>query len=366
MTSTFTTLSRRALNRAALRRQLLLTRSELPAEAVLRHLIGLQAQWANPPYLSLWTRLARFERDDLSQLLHDRRVVRSSMLRGTQHLVLAEDFDWLRPLVQPALNRGRQAAWGRLTAGLDLAELAVATRELLRGRTLTRPQLRKQLAERWPEIDPEALAWSAQCVVPVVHTPPNGTWGKGGAVPYTLAEEWLGRPLAADPSPHELVRRYLAAFGPATVKDVESWSGVLRLAAVLDELRGELVTFRDESGAELFDLPDAPRPDADTPVPVRFLPDFDNLIVAYADRTRLLTDERRKQVCIGAMIKATVLVDGEVAATWKYGRDGDTAILTVEPFEPLSARHIDELTAEGDRLLRFALPDADAYDVRLE
>ena len=256
------TLTRRALNRAALARQSLLERADRPALDMIRQLVGLQAQAANPPYIGLWARLAGFAHDDLTTLLYDRAAVRSSVLRGTQHIVTAADFPWLRPLMQPLLNRGRQAAFGRSTEGVDLHELAAVGRDLLRGRTLTRPRLRDLLAERWPGRDAEALAWSVQLLVPVVHEPPSGTWGRGGATPFTLAEEWLGVPMETRPRVDELVRRYLAAFGPASVRDLQD---VVRPAprpdADVERLRPELRVFGDEAGNELFDLPDAVLPD---------------------------------------------------------------------------------------------------------
>lgn len=341
-------LTRRALNRTTLERQLLLARSSLSAMDAVRRLVGLQSQVPDAPYLGLWSRLAGFALSDLTALLEDRLVVRSSTLRGTQHLVAAEDFDWLRPLVAPTLARGRQAAFGRVTSTVDLDELAEAGRSLLAGRTLNRAQLRDELAPRWPTVDPMALAWSVQCLVPVVHPPPNGTWRRGGATPFALASDWLGRPLAA-PDPAALVRRYLAAFGPATVRDMQTWSGVRGLGEHVAGLR----VLRDEAGRELYDLPEMSYPDEDTPVPVRLLPEFDNLVIAYADRSRLMSDEYRRRVCVGAMVAATVLVDGTVRGTWRIRWTRTAATLTVTPFEPLP----DEVEAEATRLLEFAAPD---------
>lgn len=274
--------------------------------------------------------------------------------------------------MQPVLDRGRQGAFGRDTAGLDPAELAAAARALLRGRTLTRPQLGRLLAEHgraagWGERDPRALAWSVQCLVPVVHVPPNGTWGRGGATPFTLAEEWLDSPPEAEPSPGrtaEMVLRYLTAFGPAGVRDVQTWSGLTRLGDVLERLRPDLRVFHDEDGNELFDVPDGPLPAPATPAPPRFLPDFDNLMVAHARRARIMTDEHRRLVISGSLVRATLLVDGFVRGVWTVGRDGDAATLTVRLFEPLSAEDTAAVTAEGERLLAFAAPDAPGHHVR--
>lgn len=345
----------RTLNRATLDRQLLLRRRSLPVADAIARLVGLQAQAVNAPYLGLWTRLTDFSLADLTARLEDRTVVRSSVLRGTQHLVLADDYWWLRRLVEPVLVRGRQAAFGKQTAGLDLAELATHARTLLAGRSMTRQQLGAALAERWPEYDPAALGWSAQTLVPVLHPPPSGTWRRGGATPFVLARDWLGPERAAH-GPDELVRRYLAAFGPATVADVQQWSGVRGLAEVVERM--PLVSL----GAGLYDLPDMTY-ESDVDAPVRFLPDFDNLMVAYADRTRLMPDDYRKRVCVGSMVFATVMVDGTVRGTWKLVLGKDEATLTVTPFERLSRAAHAEVEAEAVRLLDFAAADLDRRDV---
>jgi hypothetical protein len=221
-------LTRPALNRTTLRRQALLERAAMPALDMVGQLVAVQAQEPDAPYVGLWTRLEGFDHAELARLLEARQVVRSSVLRGTQHLVTGDDYLWLRPLVQPVLERAQRGALARRNPGVDPAELASATRGLLAGRTLTRSQLRDLLAERWPDRDAQALVWAAQALVPVVHPPPAGTWRRRGAVPFTLAEERLGRPLTAAPAPEELLRRYLAAFGPASVVDAQAWSGLTR------------------------------------------------------------------------------------------------------------------------------------------
>ncbi len=323
-------LDRRGLNRATLDRQLLLRRSELSTMDAIERLVGLQAQQVNAPYVGLWTR----------------------------HLVRAADYPWLRRLIAPALARGRQAAWGRVTAGLDLAELTKLGRDLLAERELTRPRLRDLLVARWPEHDAEALAWSVQALVPVpvLHPPPNGMWRRGGPTPFVLAEDWLGVPVDAEPGPGELVRRYLAGYGPASVADVQAWSGVTGLADVVAGL--DLVVLSDEDGRTLYDLPGMACPDPGTPAPVRLLPEFDNLMIAYTDRTRVMTDDYRKRVCVGAMVAATVLVDGTVRGTWKLrwdkARGTETATLSIDLFERLSRADHDAVLAEANRLLDFA------------
>ncbi|MFG3719492.1 winged helix DNA-binding domain-containing protein [Streptomyces massasporeus] len=356
-------LTRRALNRATLERQLLTGRTDLSAPAVIERLAGLQAQDPDPPYIGLWSRIEGFRLDELTKLLEERAVVRATLFRGTQHLVTAEDYLWVRPLLQPMLDRWQKAAFGKQTAGVDLAELASVARSALVGGSLARPELGRLLAERWPGRDPVALARSVQGLLAIVHPPPDGTWGRRGTTPFTLAEEWLGRPLAQDASRRRLVLRHLAGFGPATVKDVQAWSGTTRLREVVEELRPELRVYRGEGGEELFDLPGAPLPDPDTVVPVRFLAALDNVVLGHADRSRLMTDDQRRHI----IVEAAVLVDGRVRALWVIKREGrgrTTAVLTVKCFSPLNAREEAEVTEEGERLLRFAAEDAERHDIR--
>jgi Winged helix DNA-binding domain len=356
----------RMLNRATLQRQWLLDRPERPVLAAVRHLVALNAQNPNPPYLTLWSRLRTFDLAALTSLIERRDVVRSSLLRGTQHLSAATDYRWLRPLLHPVLVRGWRGAFGRQLTGVDLADVAaVAERALRAAGTLTRPQLRDVLVEHWPEHDPLALGWSVQALLPVVHPPPPGLWNMGGATRFALAEEWLGVAMAADPGPDELVRRYLAAFGPATVKDVQAWSGLTRLREVVDRLRPTLRIFRSEDGAELFDLADAPLPAPDVPAPVRLLPDFDNLMLAHADRRRVMTDAQRRRVCAGAATAATVLVDGSVAGIWTLRRDDEQVVMDVEPLATLSAADRSAVAHEAHRLLEFVHPDLQHRDVRI-
>lgn len=350
-------LSQRALNRATLHRQLLLDRQAMPVLDAVRRLVALNAQDPNPPYLTLWARLTGFIPDQLTRLLYDKRVVRSSLLRATQHLATAEDYRWIRPLLQGTLVRAWRGAFGRVMNSLDPDDVAATARTLLTGRTLTRPQLRDLLIERFPGADPMAISWSVQALLAIVHPPPSGTWNTHGATPFALAEDWLGEPMDAEPDAAEMIRRYLAAFGPATVMDMQAWSGLTRLREVVDRIRPELCTFRNETGGELFDLSDAPLPDPDTPAPVRYLPAFDNLMLAQADRTRVMSDEQRKRVCVGAAVEATVLVDGRVAAVWSVTTGGGAATLTIDPLSRLSAGDRAAIEEEGSRLLAFTHPD---------
>ncbi|GAA2144408.1 winged helix DNA-binding domain-containing protein [Actinomadura napierensis] len=350
-------LDRRTLNRAALERQLLLRRHAVPVRDAVGRLVAIQAQETNMPYIGLWTRLASFRQRDLTDLMTARTVVRGSILRGTQHMALAEDYLWLRPLVQESLLRGRRAAFGGATRDWDLDELAAEARRLLDGRVLTRPRLAGALAEVWPDRDRQALGWSAQALVSVVHPPPSGTWNTGGATPFALAEDWIGEPLRRT-GPAPLIRRYLAAFGPASVKDFQVWSGPRRMDAAFEEIRQDLEVYRDESGVELFDVPGAPVPDGDVPAPVRLLPAFDNLVLGYADRSRLMTDRQRRAVCEGSLTHPTLLVDGRVHGVWRlrHDRKAGRAALSIDLLAPLpDAAPVEE---EARRLLSFAAPEA--------
>jgi hypothetical protein len=251
---------------------------------------------------------------------------------------------------------------------VDVEALSAVGRALLEERPRTASELGVLLRERWPERDPASLARAVRHLVPLVQVPPRGVWGMSGQTTHTTAEAWLGRRFDTDPSPEEMVVRYLGAFGPAGVKDVQTWSGLTRLGEVVDRLRPRLSTFRDERGRELFDLPDAPRPDPDTPAPTRFLPEFDNLILSHADRARVIADDYRRAIASrNGMVPATFLVDGFVRGTWKTQRTRRKATLSIEPFEALSGNDRDALAEEGERLLRFmAQPEsAESYEIRV-
>jgi len=312
--------------------------------------------------VSLWTRLADFRHADLTALLHGRDVVRAKLHRNTQHLVTADDFRRLRPLLEPVLKKARQGAFGRAIAGIEPEALARAGRELMSGEGLTRPLLARRLAERFPGRDRQALVYATQSLVAHVHPPPSGTWGDRGATPLVLAEEWIGRPLETAPSVEDVIRRYLAVYGPASVMDVQAWSGLTRLRAVLDGMRSGLRTYRDASGRELFDLPDVSLVDPDVPAPVRFLPAFDNLILSHADRTRVIGDEDRARVITGSEVRPTFLVDGFVRGTWSLA-DGT---LRVRPYRALNPDEAAQTGAEAERLLAFLLPPAAARPVKGE
>ncbi|WP_371501998.1 winged helix DNA-binding domain-containing protein [Kitasatospora sp. NBC_00374] len=344
-------LGAQALGRALLARQHLLERTAHDPLAMVRHLGGLQAQAVpEPPYLGLLSRIEGFRPEQLTTLIEGRRVVRIALQRGTIHLVTAEDCLTLRPLLQPMLDRGLASNWGKRLPGVDLDRVASRARTLVEAEPLTFQHLGPLLAERFPAGDPAALAQAARCRLPLVQVPPRGLWGRSGPAAHTTAEHWLGRPLAADPSPDELVLRYLAAFGPATAADAQKWCGLTGLGAVLKRLAPQLLLFRDAHGRTLYDLPQAPRPDPSAPAPVRLLAPFDNLLLSHADRTRVLPEEYRPRVMTqNGIVLGSVLVDGLVAGVWRI-EDG---VLRVRAFGRLGRSDLAGIEGEGARVLAF-------------
>jgi winged helix DNA-binding protein len=355
-------LTRRALNRALLARQLLLERGTEPAARTVERLVGMQAQVPTDPYVALWSRLQGFDPAELETLITDRDAVRGPLMRTTLHLTSARDFLDLRPVMQPVLDRGFHTGspFGRNLQGIDLEAVLAYGRELVEERPRTTAELGALLHERWPDRDTSSLSYAIRYLVPVVQVPPRGLWRTSSQPKWTTAEAWLDQPLSANPSPETVVLRYLGAFGPATVMDIQAWSWLTRLRPVVEALRPRLRTFRDESGKELFDLPDAPRPDPEMPAPVRFLPQFDNLLLSHADRSRVIREDfrRRLQGVVNLTI-SPVLVDGFLAATWKLIRANGRTTLRVVPLDPLDKPQTATLESEAARLLAFVAPDGD-------
>jgi len=355
------------LNRATLARQLLLERASFgPLEAIER-LVGLQGQVHNAPYIGLWTRLQSFQRADLTRLLEHRQIVKATLMRCTLHLMTADDYVLLRLALQPALSRALHPFFARQTNGIDSDQFAALVRVYIQEQPRTGVELRAKFAEFFPGIKNLAhMGDGIRAHMPLVQVFPSGTWGFTGRPAYTEASSWLGRPLAApEVGLRHLILRYLAAFGPASVRDIQAWSGLTRLQGAIEELRPELRTFRDEQGSELFDLPDAPLPSAERPAPVRFLPEFDNLLLAHADRRRVVADEYRPFVFIGnAGVRGTFLVDGFVHGAWKIERTPASATLVIEPFEPLSDTVRQDLLSEGERLMRWVSDGAETFEIQ--
>ncbi|WP_116948737.1 winged helix DNA-binding domain-containing protein [Jiangella endophytica] len=359
-------LTRRQLNRATLARQFLLSRADSPVLPVVEHLGGLQAQQPFSPYYQLWSRLRGFVPSQLATLLLDRTVVRLAAQRGTIHLLSAPDALALRPWVQSLYDADLRTntLHAKALADVDLDAVGASARSLVDAEPRTMAELGALLAPSWPSVEASHLAHAARSLLALVQVPPRAVWGQRGQTRLTTAERWLGRPLDDSVPPEVFVRRYLGAFGPASVADLQTWCGLTRLRPAVDALRPSLLVFRDEAGRELFDLPDAPRPPADTPAPVRFLPDFDNLLRSHSDRTRVIDDVSRKRMNRrNGVVPHALLVDGEVAGWWRL-EDG---VLAVTPYRPLSVPETAEVEAEGRELLAFALSsDAlDAAEVRV-
>ena len=358
-------LSLRALNRATLERQLLLRRHDMPLLAAVEHLVGLQAQVPLNPYAALWSRLSPFDPHELGQLLLDRAVVRIVVMRGTLHLVTADDCLVLRPLVQPILDKelDRHRDHGPNLVGVDLDEVLAFVRPLVAERPRTGPQLRAALSERVPSRDAAALAYACRNHLAFIQVPPRGVWGRSAQVTSTTAEAWLGRAVEVNPSLDAVVLRYFRAFGPASVADVSAWSGLTGLRDVVERLRPQLRPFRDERGRELFDLPDAPRPDPDTPAPTRFLPEYDNALLSHADRSRFLPEPSARWTA--PIVKGTVLHDGLVAGTWHIERENEVANLVVHHHASIKKRSLTAIAAEGTRFVRFHEDGRTDGEVRL-
>ncbi|MEU8402384.1 winged helix DNA-binding domain-containing protein [Nonomuraea sp. NPDC048892] len=344
-------LSLRDLNRATLARQHLLSRHQGDATDVVHRLAGLQAQEPRPPYLGVWTRLEGFERDHLHAALHARTLVRATLWRATLHLVTAADFAAFRPEVAPVL-----AAAARRFDGIDFAAVVAAADRLLAAGPMTFNDLRPRLLEEFPGTYDRALGYAVRMLTPLIMEPTADRW----SFPREAA---FGLP-GIEPAPAgrpALIERYLAAFGPATPADVQTWSGLSGLRQVMEGMELDRVT--DFAGRELFDLPGAPRPGGDVPAPVRFLPDFDTLILGHEDRTRVLADEYKSLVVTKNLrVRAVYLVDGFAAGTWQIRRSGKKARLLVSPFGPAGLEPLEE---EGLRLLAFAEPDAATRSLEL-
>ena len=362
-------LSRRELNRALLERQHLLRRADVTVQDMIEHLVGLQAQDIMPPYYGLWSRLEGFDPHELGRLLEEREAVRLWLMRGTIHLVTTRDALAIKPLTQGVAERQHQGSFGRRMGGADIEALVEAARELLAEQPLGGRELGRRLVARGFGDDAEAIGNAARTHLPLVQVTPRGVWGQRGQAKLATIQSWTGRELdPREPSLDDFVLRYLRAFGPASVADIQNWSGLTRLKEVVERLRNRLVVFHDERGRELFDLPEAPRPDPNVPAPARFLGEYDNVLLGHADRTRIIpADFPWTAMLAPGRFVSNLLVDGELRATWWIERERKTrAILGIRPFGRLSKRDRDEIDAEAQQMVDFAAGDAQTRDVRFE
>ncbi len=337
----------------------------MSVKGAVEHLVGLQAQNVKPPYYALAARLDGFRPEELSALMASREVARLVTLRSTIHTHSADDCLSLRPFAQ-AGGPDRELRMFQSRGGLDGVDpdrLRTVAREVVEDEPRTLKQLREELLKQWPDADPLSLSVAARCVLPLVQITPRGEWGRSGQIVLTTAERWFGREPSPAASADEVVRRYLAAFGPASVKDMQTWCGLTRMRQVFERLRPGLAVFQDEKGVELFDLPDAPRPDEDTPAPPRFLPEFDNLLLSHADRSRVVADDHKSLTWRGNQAYSTLLVDGFLAGIWRSVEEKDTVSLTIQAFGKLTRAQRDTVAAEGESMLS-TLSTATAHDIR--
>jgi hypothetical protein len=354
------TLTTRDLNRALLARHGLLERESTPIVGIVERLAGMQAQEPWLPFVGLWSRLTSLDRAAVIEAVTDRALVRATAQRGTLHLLSADDYRRFRPTLQPALSRGFRSVAAKRAANIPVDAVAAATRAILAAGPLTFTQIRRALADRYPDIDHRVLGYCARMHVALIEVPGgSGAWGWPADPPFALADTWLGVAAEQPPDRRVLVRRYLAAYGPASARDVQVWSGLTGLGSVVDELREELVVFRGPDGSQLVDVPDAPRPGGAAAAPVRLLPGWDTTLLAHHDRQRIVPAAARPLVfTAGLRVQPTFLVDGFVAGTWRITRTSREATLTLTAHSALAAADHDALLAEADALLVFTDPSA--------
>jgi hypothetical protein len=362
-----TKLSLRAQNRATLDRQWLISRHSATALEAIEHLVGMQAQIPLAPYVGLWTRLVDFNPLELAGLLETRQAVRGSLMRATIHLVSSRDFLAIRGLIQPRLERevySNTTYGGKRLEGLDMQAVLAAGTARLTTAPATAAELRDHLASLWPDRDAPSLAHAVRCLLPTIQIPPRGVWGKAGNPTMSTADLWLDTPITQTPDVDALVLRYLAAYGPATVADAQSWSGLTHLAEVFTRL--PLRTYTDpDTLRPLYDLPDLLLPDEQSEVPTRFLPEYDNLLLSHTNRTRFYPTALPSRPLQETLSKGTVLHNGYATALWKHPKQTKkAAILEIEPITKTSARTRKAIEAEAHDLLAFTTPLATTTEVR--
>jgi hypothetical protein len=340
----------RALNRALLARQFLLERTDRSVADVVDALVGVQAQAPLAPYVGLWSRIRGFVPADLVAPLEGRDLVRATLMRGTVHLVTADDALRLRPLTEPAIVRGFRGGFGGRLSPEQAEEVIALGRDLLEEAPRTRAELRRHFAERWPDRDADAMAYAVSYLLPTMQPTPRGLWGRTGRAELTLLTTWLDRPLDDAADIDAVVLRYLGAFGPATVADAQTWSGLTGLREVFDRLAPRLVRLTTAEGQELYDLPDAPRPDPETPSPPRFLPVYDNVLFSHDDRSRIVDLGRRIPLPPGLGARAgTFLAEGRFGGTWRF----EYASVRITPHSRLADSDVVGLTREAELLAAF-------------
>jgi hypothetical protein len=353
-------LSQRRLNRALLARQLLLERAKLPLPRAVERVGGLQSQYAPSAYIGLWSRLEGFERPALTRALERRSIVQATLMRTTIHIVSAGDF----ALFTAGVAGPRRESWldGRRSHATK-REIEAAARHVAK-RFGGQARSKEEVA---PELD--AMTWNGVGVwLELVRVPPSGTWERRRADLYATSRDWLGAGAASEADGRDhLLRRYLGAFGPATLKDAANWAGLppKLLAPSLDRVRVRRLTAED--GTELVDLPRAPLPPEDAPAPPRFLGTWDATLLVHARRSGLLPEEYRALVFSTKTPHSlpTFAVDGAVAGSWRVERTRAKATLRLNPFAPLPRGVRAGLREEAERLVRWHEDDAPSHEVRI-
>jgi uncharacterized coiled-coil protein SlyX len=354
----------RELNRATLARQMLLERETLAISAAIERLGGMQAQLASAPFIGLWTRLRDCSRQQLASSIEQRDVIKATWLRATLHLCTREDYVMFRSTLQPVLTGASSAIAKQRDQEFDSDQIVRMAYTFIAEQPRTFAEISAMLTEQWPEYDVGAMRYTVRTHLPLVQVPIQGGWSYPGNPAFALAEPWIGQEVTAEDQLPALVRRYLASFGPASVTDMQTWSGLPKLKDVFEQLRPELLVYRDEGRRELFDLPGMPMPGGEAPAPVRFLPEYDNLLLSHSNRTRIIADEYRPMVYLpGLRVRSTILLDGFVAGAWKVERKKKSATLTIEPFVSLLPQHRTALLDEAEQLVRFVEPDAATYEI---
>jgi len=365
-------LTTRALNRAMLARQMLLARERVGVVAAIERLAALQAQWAPSPYIALWSRLQGFEREALWKEIERARVIRARLMRGTLHLVSARDF-YAYAVATQDLQRG---AWNRLQVGRgvdpkEVARLAMAFAKTPRAKEDVLSHLTGRVGSLGTDFN--WLIWRfVSAHADLVSAPPGGRWDYGGTdAPYVAARHWMkgnGSRPTEDAAIEHLIRRALGAFGPMSLADIAKFAGQMppRIRPTLTRLAPKLATYVDEHKRVLYDVSRATLPDADTIAPVRFLPRYDELLISYQHRDRVMAEQHRGNVYSkNAIVEAVVLVDGFGAGTWALERTKTEAIVHIRPFARFAPKDKLEVIAEGERLARFMAPEAKVHGVRI-
>jgi hypothetical protein len=327
----------------------------------MSHLVGMQAQNPHDPYYALWARLDEFDPDGLSRMIEQREALRGALMRATLHLATIDDFLFLRSLLQPTLAAVLgSTTFAKDTAHIDRDALLAYGQELLDEEPMTRAQLGPLLEQRWPDAPATSLAQVVTYLLPVIQVPPRGLWGKSGPAAWATLENWAGMPVRGDADPRQIVIRYLEAFGPASISDIRVWSRLNGLREVVDRMRSELRVHTAEDGTELLDLPDGLILDEDVPAPPRFLPEYDNVLLGHADRSRFFVEGIIPPGWVG-----NLLVDGLFSGWWKVHK-GKEAHLEVHLLRKVARADIKAVRVEADRLVELAHPEAVGRSIELQ